>query len=414
MYLLRLFSLTLAAGILLVCSSEAAAPGSGDPRASQLTGTDSLLVSSSNQFGLRIFKQLAAENQLINVFICPLSISAALAMTYNGSEGDTKSQMKNALGFDSLSDEQVNHAFSNLKTYLTSLDASITMEIANSIWYDTRYTVKDDFISTNRKFYEAETAAIDFARPSAAGEINAWVNSSTRGKIPRIVQPPLDSDMAMLLINAVYFKGVWTYQFAKGLTLNDYFTSQAGAKQQIKMMSQKVSVPYYESRTLQVVDLPYGEGQFAMTIILPAQGGDANSVVVNLTDTGFAKTLASMHVREGTVLLPRFKIEYGKTLKNALRALGIRDAFVPGIADFSRISNDCDFYIDEVKHKTYVEVNEEGTEAAAVTMVGGIRATAVPMSAPFVFRVDRPFVFAIRERASNTILFIGRITDLSS
>lgn len=404
--------LILITGIVFICCSEPDGSEPPDSVGEKLTVTENKLASADNTFGLRLFKQLATENPTVNVFISPLSIAEALAMTYNGARGETKSQMATVLGFDGMSDEQLNQSAKNLRSFLTGLDANVEMQIANSIWYDNLYSFKQDFISTNQKYYDAEIKPLDMQNPTAAQRINDWVDKSTNGKIKQIVEPPLDARLVMMLINAIYFKGEWAQQFPDGRTRDDYFTSQSGARQKIKMMNQKMDLSYYKSRSYQVVDLPYSEGRFSMLIVLPDEGTDVNSVVDRLNDSVLTALVSRVRTRKGEIFLPRFHIEYEKTLNDVLGSLGMKDAFAPNIADFSGIDGKRDLYISDVKHKSYVEVNEEGTEAAAVTSIG-IRVTAMTPD-QLVFRVDRPFVFAIRERASNTILFIGRITDLSS
>lgn len=402
----------LIAGFLFICCGEPDGSEANDQVGEKLTVKENNLAYANNSFGLKLFKQLASKDPSIDVFISPLSIAEALAMTYNGANGETKSQMASVLEFNNMSVEQVNQSAKDLHTFLTGLDSSVDIQIANSIWYDNRYQFNKDFISTNQDYYNAEIAPLDLQDPTAAQKINDWVDENTNGKIREIVKPPLNPRLVMMLVNAIYFKGMWSHSFPSERTRDDYFTTQLGVRQKVKMMSQESSLSYYRGESFQAVDLPYGDGAFSMLILLPNEGTDVNSLIVELTDSVLVSVVDSMDVKSGEIYLPRFSIEYEKTLNDALTSLGMKDAFAPGIADLSGIDGKRDLYISDVEHKTLVEVNEEGTVAVGVTSIG-IRVTAFTPDR-LVFRVDRPFVFAIRERASNTILFIGRITDLSS
>jgi len=406
-----LFALVIT-GFLFVCCAEPDGSESKDQVGEKLTVTENNLASANNGFGLKLFRQLAAEDPSVNVFISPLSIAEALAMTYNGARGETRSQMASVLEFNGMSGEEVNQSAKNLRTFLTGLDSSVDIHIANSIWYDNIYTFKKDFISTNQEYYKAEIAPLNLQDQTAAQRINKWVDKNTNGKITEIVKPPLNPKLVMMLVNAIYFKGMWSHPFPSGRTRDDFFTTQLGVQQNVKMMNQEMSLSYYQGESFQAVDLAYGDGEFSMLILLPNEGTDVNSLIHGLTDSALTAVVDEMDVKSGEIFLPRFSIEYEKTLNDVLISLGMKDAFGPGDADFSGIDGKRDLYISDVEHKTLVEVNGEGTVAVGVTSVG-IRVTAFTPD-QLIFRVDRPFIFAIRERASNIILFIGRITDLSS
>ena len=406
-------------GISLVYCSAENGDNSGDDKAAagdtttaEFTKAESQLSSSGNTFGLYLFQQLIQEEPGENIFVSPLSVSAALGMTYNGAGGETREQMKQTLGFLGLTPEQINQSYQQLFSYLTGLDSNVQMKIANSIWYNNTYTFKSSFIETNQKYFGAEVASLNFGSGTAADSINGWVDKNTNGKISKIVEKPLDPRMAMFLINAIYFKGTWTYQFADSLTTDDFFMPRSGEKQPIKMMHIKRDLSYYQTPELQIVDLPYGEGAYSMTIILPRQGMDINQFVLSLSEGRLNDWMTGLSMKEGRLALPRFKLEYEVMLNKALQLLGIQDAFNAQKADFSGMSDDLGLVISEVKHKTFVEVNEKGTEAAAVTSIG-VRVTSVGPE-PFVMNVNRPFVYMIRDRDTNTILFIGRVTGLGA
>ncbi|MGD8922737.1 MAG: serpin family protein [Candidatus Zixiibacteriota bacterium] len=383
--------------------------GSDVMASSEATKVDSQLSKSVNAFGLSLFRQLVRVYPSQNVFISPLSVSAALGMAYNGAGGETREQIKQALSFSGLTPEQINQSYQQLFSYPNGLDSNVRIEIANSIWYDARYTVKDGFIETNHKYFDAEITPLNFKSGTAADIINSWVNRSTHGKVSRIVEKPLDPLMAMSLINAVYFKGTWTNPFQ--LTTGDFFLSSSGAKQPIMMMHITNSMKYYDNPELQMVDLPYGEGTYSMTIILPRQDMDINQFVLSLTEERLNDWMMALSMKAGSLALPRFKLEYETSLNEALQLLGIQDAFDARKADFSGMSDNTGLVISNVKHKTFVEVNEIGTEAAAVT---GETINVGPGPEPFVMNVNRPFVYMIRDRDTNTILFIGRVTGLGA
>ncbi len=383
--------------------------GSDDTASSKSQEVDLQFTASVNAFGLNLFQQLVQEYPGQNVFISPLSVSAALGMAYSGAGGETRAQMKQVLSFSGLTPEQINQSYQQLFSYLTGLDSNVRIEIANSIWYDARYTVKDSFIETNRKYFGVEIAPLDFGSATAAAIMNSWVNRSTHGKISRMVEKPLDPFMVMSLLNAIYFKGTWTNPFQ--MTTGDFFLSSSGAKQPITMMLITNSMQYYDKPGLQIVDLPYGEGAYSMTIILPRQDMDINQFVLSLTEEKLNDWMLELSMKEGSLALPRFKLEYETSLNEALQLLGIQDAFDARKADFSGMSDNPGLVISNVKHKTFVEVNEIGTEAAAAT---GKTINIGPGPQPFVMDVNRPFVYMIRDRDTNTIFFIGRVTGLGA
>ena len=250
--------------------------------------------------------------------------------------------------------------------------------------------------------------SLDFSSPSSVDIINNWVDEKTNSKIDKIIDN-IDPMTMMFLINAIYFKGMWTYEFDKNMTSDEQFTKPDGSQVPCKMMKMTADLNYFADETVQIVDLPYGDGQFSMTVILPRSDQSIDAVAADLTPSQWTEWLSKLTKASGTVELPKFKLEYEKKLNDALTALGMGIAF-SGQADFTRIDRKGGLYISKVKHKTFVEVDEEGTEAAAVTVVD-IRLTSVGPSVEFYLRVDRPFIFAIRENHSQTILFIGKIVE---
>ncbi len=377
----------------------------GLPRS--LSVTESALVASGNDFAFRLLGRLYGAAPDSNLFAAPLSASMALGMTLNGAAGTTFDQMGATLGYGNLTQDQINQGYRDLLDLLVKLDPKVQLAIGNSIWYRKGLPVRSDFLERTRSFFSARVEELDFSAPGAAGTINGWVKEQTRGKIPEIVDSPIDPLTVMFLINAVYFKGDWTQRFPKDKTANASFTTRAGAQRTVPLMRVEDTLLYAQNDLYQVVDLPYGGKAFSMTLLLPREGRDVIEVVASMSASSWAQMVAGLQRKEGTVFLPRFKLEWGKLLNETLKGMGMVNAFHPGLADFTRISDQAlllQMYVSKVKQKTYVDVNEEGTEAAGVTSVE-IGVTSVPDR--FLFRADRPFVFVIRERFSQTILFAG-------
>ncbi|MDZ7402462.1 MAG: serpin family protein, partial [candidate division KSB1 bacterium] len=254
---------------------------------------------------------------------------------------------------------------------------------------------------------DALVSALNFGDPNAKNIINAWVYEHTNGKINKIVEK-INWDDVMFLINAIYFKGIWKYQFEEKNTADALFTLPDNSQVPCKMMAQTGEFQYFANDQFQAIDLPYGDELFSMVVILPSASADIDELISELDQNDWNQWLGSFQKEKGTIFLPRFKLEYKLRMNDVLIALGMGVAFSPG-ADFTRMFKPGGLFISEVNHKTFVEVNEEGTEAAAVTSVVIGRTS----TSGFVMRVDRPFIFAIRENHSGTILFVGKIVNPS-
>lgn len=378
------------------------------PSVRELTPLEKQLIESSNQFGLELFRQVAGEEEAKNIFVSPLSVSMALSMAYNGAAGSTEGAMRQTLRFGRMAAEEINESARSLIQLLTQLDPAVTMEIANSLWYRLGFAVEPEFIRLNRDYYRAEVQGLDFASPSAPNTINAWVRDKTHGRISPIVDR-IDPRTMLYLINAIYFKGTWTRKFDPSRTQDDLFTSVDGTQVPCRMMTQEGEFSYFEDEDTQVVDLPYGNGMFSMLVVLPKLGWSADALAGAVDVEKWNLWTGRLAKRRGSLQLPKFKLEYEKSLKEALSALGMAEAFTD-TANFTRINPQGNLFISEVKHKSFVEVDEKGTEAAAVTAV----VVGVTSFDPgfFVMRVDRPFLFAIGERHTRSILFIGKVTRL--
>jgi serpin B len=405
---MNLLSVVLIAIAVLQCSNN---PTAADRVVSrELTASEKLLVESNDRFGLKLFKEIVKEEKDKNIFISPLSVSMALGMTYNGAAGTTREAMQKTLELSGLTIEEVNKSYKSLLELLSQLDPKVRLQIANSIWYRKGMSFEQEFIDLNKAYFDALVSELDFDDPKAAETINGWVDENTNGKITQIVDPPIDPMMVMFLINAIYFKGTWTYEFDKELTKDADFFLADGSKSRCKLMTREDKFQYFENSDFQAIDLPYGDGDFTMIVFLPRMSKDIDSLIAEFSQENWNGWINSFSEREGTLELPRFTLKYELKLNDVLKALGMTIAFQPYVADFSNMyKGPQDLYISEVKHKTFVEVNEEGTEAAAVTSVG-VAMTSVDPTV-FWMRVDRPFVFAIRENKSQTLLFVGKIVE---
>ncbi|NIR48105.1 serpin family protein [candidate division KSB1 bacterium] len=377
------------------------------PVTRDLTGLEKQLVESDNKFGFKLFKAIVEEEGDKNVFISPLSVSMALGMTLNGANGETKTAMEETLEFTGLSRDEINQSYKSLIELLTQLDLEVVFEIANSIWYREGMQFEETFFDVNKTYFDALVQALDFGDPASVDIINDWVKENTNGKIEEIIDS-IDPGIVMFLINAIYFNGTWTYEFDKELTKEDSFTLPDGTEKSCKMMVQTGKFKYLETDDFQAIDLPYGGQQFSMTILLPNPSKNLDTLIEDLDPEIWHNLLANFSADSVTLQLPKFKLEYEIKLNDVLSALGMQVAFAPG-ADFTRMYRPGGLWIDYVRHKTFVEVDEEGTEAAAVTVVA-IRDSAGGPEIKFM-RVNRSFLFVIRENHSQTILFMGKIVE---
>jgi serine protease inhibitor len=382
---------------------------SDDGVSGELTLAQRHLIESDNKFGLKLFREIVKEETDSNVFISPLSVSMALGMTYNGANGETQKAMAEALELSGLTLQGVDESYQHLIELLRGLDPKVEFRIANSIWFNQRREPEKEFIDLCKEYFDALVRVLNFADPDAAKIINGWVYDNTNGKIEEIVDDPINPFTLMFLINAIYFKGTWTYQFDEESTTDALFTLLDGTQKPCQMMEQRGFYKYFANNDFQAVDLPYGDGDFSMTIFLPNPSADIDSLIAEFTPENLSYWLGCFSSDSGDIFIPKFKLEYELGLNQVLKSMGMRIAFNPVLADFSKMYKDGGVWIDTVIHKTYVEVNEEGTEAAAVTVV--VMMDSVREPSGFYMRVDRPFIFLIRENKSQTILFIGKIVE---
>jgi serine protease inhibitor len=389
--------------ILIGCSEDSGNPVSP---VRNLTQQESVVVQSYNDFGFDLFREIVkGQDPADNIFISPMSVSYALGMTMNGADGSTYSQMRSVLKFDGLSEQEINESYQSLTALLQSIDANVTMDLANAIWYREGFVVEQELIDKSNTYFGAPVNALDFSAPDAADVINNWVKQQTKGRIESIVDSPIPPYVVMYLLNAIYFKSTWQYKFDKLLTQDATFFGNSGTST-VQTMYLRAELPYFKTSSYRAVELPYGNGSFSMVLILPEENATVNGIIQSL-DNEFWNTLSqSLITEEGHVYLPRFTIEENYILNEILQSLGMENAF-SGAADFTRINKEGGLFLSEVKHKTWVSVDEEGTEAAAVTSVEVMRGMA-----GFQFNANKPFIFAIREKNSGSIMFMGVVNNL--
>jgi serine protease inhibitor len=305
-----------------------------------------------------------------------------------------------------MSLEEVNQSYRDLIDLLVDLDPLVEVLIANSIWYRENLTLEEAFLHATREFFDARVSALDFGAPEASDTINGWVREHTKGLIEEIVPPAIPANIVMYLINAIYFKGDWASPFDRDLTQAGPFTLESGAQTTTDMMwhAEAAPVGYLRQDGVAIVDLPYGGRAFSMTILVPEGHDGIDQLLASMTVEQWASWMAGIDSTDLIVSMPKFTLEYELGMNDVLSALGMDVAFT-SLADFSKMFAPGGIWIDEVKHKAVVQVDEEGTTAAAVTSV------SMTDSAPMPFVVDRPFVFVIREKYSGTVLFMGKVMD---
>ena len=379
----------------------------------ELSSAEQYLVEADNSFGFKLFKEINAKEVDSNVFISPLSISMALGMTYNGAAGSTEEAMRTTLEFGDLSRGEINESYKSLMELLMDIDSDVEFNIANSIWYKYDRDFKQDFFERCIEYFDARVSALDFSQSEAVKDtINNWVEENTNGRIKNILDfvPP---DAIMYLVNAIYFNGIWTYQFNEEDTKDELFYLSGGGTKGCKMMEVKSLFRYFSDSSVQAIDIPYGVGNYSMTVILPRGTGDINNFITELTQERWDEWTNSFYEDSVSLFLPKLTLEYktDSILKEVLKYMGMEIAFDQDMANFTDMAEPSDIWIGRVIHKTFLEIDEEGTEAAAATVVEMLEKSAAPGSNFPTMRIDRPYIFAIRESHSGTILFIGKIVE---
>lgn len=423
-----LIMLGILAGAAIVCFAGER------PEPSENKDTQAV-VEGNTQFALELYAKLRGNEG--NLFFSPYSISTALAMTYSGARGATAGQMAQVLrfptehnkGLDSdnqgkrlyrveerlLSDERLAAAFGRLQKGLKAdpKREGYELSVANALWGQRGYQFKEQFLDFVQDNYDGRLSQLDFAgaAESARGTINAWVAEKTKKKIKELIKPGvLNSMTRLVLTNAIYFKGAWDTPFKEAATRPAAFTLSGGKKVDVPMMNQSAKFKYAESESLQTLELPYAGDELSMVILLPKKTDGLSNFEKELTAKSLSDLLGGLQERKVIVSVPKFKMTSEFSMAAVLKSMGMTDAFAPREADFSGMNGRKDLFISAVVHKAYVEVNEEGTEAAAATGVA-MSVTSMPIDRPPIFRADHPFLFLIRDNRIGSILFIGRAAN---
>jgi serpin B len=378
--------------------------------------TERELVAANTRFAFKLFNEIARQEGATNIFISPLSIALALAMTYNGAGGATARAMAETLELDGFSLDEVNRAYAELLATFesgvtgTSKDSDLVITLANALWGQPGIAFEPAFLQHSQSYYHAQVANLDFGTSGALDTINGWVSQQTRGKIDHIFDE-LSPLTILVLVNTVYFKGAWLRPFKESLTQGRAFHLPNSQQKQHPFMEQSEYLPYYRGDGFQAISLPYGRSQFSMDIFLPDEGSSLKDLLARLSAQSWALWTGRLNWTQGTLILPRFKTSYELDLNGTLKALGMGAAFDYLQADFTSMCQ-CDdpVYVSQVNHVTHVDVNETGTEAAAAT---GVAMALLGMAEDdaFTMLVDRPFLCAIRDTKTGNLLFLGSIVD---
>ncbi len=378
---------------------------------------DEKFTDAGLKFSFDLFAKIFDGNKQSNLFISPYSVFHALLLARSGAQDDTLKAMDETLGLSGLEALTIYESVTKLNSMTQKADPEkVELSVANSLWLkkgDLKFL--DEFISVNKKYFDAEVSMLDFD-PAAVATMNKWVSDKTRGRITDILKE-ISPDAIAFLINAIYFKGKWSNEFDKALTKEDVFTTAAGAKIKHSMMSDEGSFFYHEDEDVQLISLPYGNGTISMYVFLPAEKSGLEKFQKTLNFETWKKYMGLMQKKTGKIVLPRFKMDYSVSMSDTLKAMGMGLAFDELKANFRKIAipppnyNIC---ISRVIHKAFVEVNEEGTEAAAATVVEMSRPGSAPgpePPKPFEMIVNRPFLFTIVNNQTHSILFIGTIAE---
>ena len=408
-----LLVVSVTAGQMTSCEKKPAQALPEDPVEIELTLKQKEVVASANRFAFDLFRPVVAgEAAGTNIMISPFSVSSALSMTLNGAANGTFDAVKSALRYDGMSLEEINDTYRKLVTEMIPVDERVVMEVANSVWAENQFPVRKEFIAALEDWYMAEANNFDVRDPRSVDIINGWIEEKTHDRIQKMIAQ-LEPDLAMLLINAVYFNGKWKHQFDIKNTADRAFYVTPGNPADVPMMYQKQKFAVAAVEKAKLVELPYGQGNYSMVVALPDEGVSASEIAAGLDSEKWEQWMASLSYGETEVelFMPKFRYEYKRKMNDDLISLGMGPAFDPSAADFSRIS-DVEVFISFVLHQTFIENKEEGTEAAAATVVGFTRTSLPPE--PEKININRPFLYFIRETTTGTIVFMGLVADPAS
>ncbi|MCQ2203832.1 MAG: serpin family protein [Bacteroidales bacterium] len=377
-----------------------------EPSRIELSKEEAVVNDAALKFSLRFMKQALKDKG--NIFLSPLSAQIALSMALNGAEGNTQEEMLAVLGYEGLTMEEMNSYNKVMIAALEGMDKTTKVEIANSMWADKSFSFKKEYVEQNKKTFDAETRTLDFLDKSSAEVVNGWCSEKTHGCINKVVEDL--SALRSMLINALYFKGMWSDPFEKSNTKDETFTNVDGTSQKVAMMKDFEKHYYGETDKVKTVELPYGNKSYSMVLAMPKDGVSFGEAVEEMTEN-WSGVNRSMRKKEVDLWLPKFELSYNRSLTDDLKALGMKDAFQASKAKFGKMSDE-ELYIGNVNQVTFIKVDEEGTEAAAVTVIE-MTCTALPeIEEPAKFHADKPFVYAIKENSTGAILFMGKMESM--
>lgn len=403
-YFVSIAAIIITAGMLSSCE-KSDEPAEKGPKEIQLTEKSTEIIEADRSFGFELFREVYNLSEEENLMISPLSVSYALGMTNNGAAGSTLDAFREVLHFGNLTDQEVNESYKDLMGQLVTLDDRVTFTVANSIWYALGFDVLSAFIETNQEYFDAGVEEIDFSDPQTVDIINKWIEDKTNGKIKDMLDfiPP---EAVMYLINAIYFNARWKYEFEKDKTYEGSFTLGDGSDYPADFMIVDGGFRYTSNEDFQAVELPYGDSAFSMVVMLPAGDKNITDIVDKMDTEHWNSWFGNSQMTNVRVELPKFKYGFKSLLNDPLSNLGLGIAFSDG-ADFTRINPAGNLYISRVIHQTFIDVKEEGTEAAAATIVEISYTSSGGGS--YTFRLDRSFLYVIKENSTGAVIFIGKV-----
>lgn len=395
----------LTVGMLASCSEdEPVTPNiKYNPGTIKLTTAQQAQVENSNEFAWKFFKEVSKGEQQ-DVFVSPLSVTYALGMLSNGAVGDTQKEILEGLEFRSGKVDDINSLCHQLMIESPKLDKSTKVSMANAVVANKNKPLQPDFKNVVEKQYQALVTNQDFSSPATLSFINQWASDHTQGMVPKILER-INPDGVSYLLNALYFKGIWYRQFDKKHTKKEAFTKADGTKSQVQMMHQKERFFAAENDNYQTVVLPYGNGSYEMVVLLPREGKELSSLLQTMDAKKWKDNLKNTYSSKVDLKLPRFTSAYNRELNDVLKLLGMNAMFDSSKANLTKMSAVSSF-VSMVLQKAKIEVDEEGSKAAAVTVVD-TAPTAVAPSKPIMFHANRPFMYAIVEHSTGTIFFMG-------
>ena len=407
--------LGMSALILLgtACSSDddGNSIGKNERKDIALTRAELEMVGANNEFAFDFYNQLNAHVGQHNMMVSPLSLTQAMAMLANGADGDTKAELVKVLGFEGYSLEEMNAYYMNLNKGLLSVDKATKLSLANSFWLNNQYTAIDSYKKTLQTYFDAEVQELAFDNTIYA-IINRWVEENTYGCIKNMLyEGDINNSIVMALLNATYFKGVWKNKFKKKNTFKGNFEAPDKSSFVEYMKQERLEANVYEDKECKLIELPYGNEAFGMVVVLPNEELSLDELTQSVDADKWQSWMEQLSFHTNVLVqLPKFtgKYEYNENLKQTLIEMGVVDAFSKHDADFSQMIK-AETYVDIIKQNSFIEVNEEGTEAAAA-VYNGMNMSDGGMKV-FEFKATRPFFYAIKEKSTNAILFMGKVTN---